>query len=68
MSPFKLGDRVYIPENGRNGKIVGIWEDIDGATTYRIRYADEDGVLHKEWIDPSSIEQTGEPIEEPVAT
>ncbi len=61
MEPkFELGQRVVITgseRDGRNGMVIGRWEELGGAMRYDVRYFDDDGCGHTMWFFALELEE-----------
>ncbi len=64
MEPeFELGQTVVIPgsnRNGRNGRVIGRWEELGGKMRYEVRYFDDDGCGHTMWFFALELEPVPE--------
>ncbi|MCK4959561.1 MAG: hypothetical protein KAT00_09170 [Planctomycetes bacterium] len=57
---MEKGQMVKIKGNGIVGKLISIWEELDSATQYRVRYYDKNGVKRDSWFYADDLD-AGEP-------
>lgn len=52
---FKLGDRVKLAANAREGRVDALYFDA-GGPQFRVEYADASGGIGSHWARPGELE------------